>query len=247
MWGEVLQYIMPVLLVADNKVSTSMYLRAVAQRLGLHRSITYMHFGIHSYVHAWTEEIGVRQYFKNLCHTVFVQTWRNHLRPNNQASAMKCAFSEIFDKPTAVWWSLYLAARGVFPGGHWKVCMLGVLCQRLVFYKYFCTSMNLDQFDVNLNSVLYTGSFKEYCMSVHGRIHVCMMGRRLCERSGGAGQVSGPGWEVCVASPVCPRLSQCGVMSAPSLFSRQGSYWKHTRLLHQPISSVTRRENAEPA
>lgn len=67
----------------------------------------------------------------------------------------------------------------------------------------------------------------------------------MCERSAGAGQVSGLGWEVCVASPVCPRLSQCGVMSALSLFSRQGSYWKHTLLLRQPISSVTHR--AEPA
>lgn len=39
----------------------------------------------------------------------------------------------------------------------------------------------------------------------------------------GQGQVSGPGREVSVASPVCPQLSQFGVMSALSLFSRQGS------------------------
>lgn len=83
------------------------------------------------------------------------------------------------------------------------------------------------------------------CVCMHAFTCVWWFCVWMCERFWGAGQVSGLGREVCVASPVCPRLSQCGVMSALSLFSRQGSYWKHTLLLRQPISSVTHR--AEPS
>lgn len=49
-------------------------------------------------------------------------------------------------------------------------------------------------------------------------MYVCMCGvRRGWTGPGRAGEVR-------VASLVCPRLSQCGVMSALGLFSRQGSY-----------------------
>lgn len=78
------------------------------------------------------------------------------------------------------------------------------------------------------------------CMSVFTCIcQVCVwICEGVCMEKAGIG-----GWAgLCVLPPLsAPRLSQCGVMSALRLFSRQGSHWKHTLLLRWPISAVTHR------
>lgn len=106
-----------------------------------------------------------------------------------------------------------------------------------------------NSFQAQLNSHLFNMLWKlrvvlKGTICVHARIHMYMTGPCVNVRGVGIGKgrYRGPGsGGVCCLPLSAPRLSQCGVMSALRLFSRQGSYWKHTLLLRRPISSVTQR------
>lgn len=67
----------------------------------------------------------------------------------------------------------------------------------------------------------------------------------VCMERAGTGGWARPAGVCCLHC--LPLGCQCGVMSALRLFSRQGSYWKHTLLLRRPISAVTHRAEASGA
>lgn len=170
--------------------------------------------------------------------------------PPKQLSGIKCMLSHLwyvwpeFDRRSAALDTfingLFLHVRHIILKA--KGTRKKKLCDTITLF--FLCWFQMERWKSTECVRMYTYVFTCVCVMVYEFCMCMCMSMWTCERSAGAGPVSGLGTQVCVPSPVCSRPSQCGAMSAVSLFSRQGSRCKHTHFspANRPPQSRTGRD-----